>query len=143
METVSRRRWKPLAVLAAAIALYWLAMFTATHLPFQTTPKDDPYSLDKLEHITAFAILAVLLCAAGAFLGISRLLLYFGVLAFIAVYAAVDELSQRFVAKRTPDFFDWLADIAGAAIGIGLFVLIRRLYVLRRARSGSISESAA
>jgi VanZ family protein len=134
MEPVARRRWKPFAILAAAIVLYWLAIFITTHLPFSTTPPDDPYSIDKLQHITAFAVFAVLLSAAGATLGIHRLPLYLGVIGLIAAYAALDEISQHFIPERTPDFFDWLADVAGAAIGIIAFAAIRRSYERRRSR---------
>jgi VanZ family protein len=127
MEPVARRRASSIAILVAAVGLYWLAMFAATHLPFQTTPHGDPYSLDKLQHITAFAIFAVLLSAAGATAGISPLPLYLGVIGLIATYAALDEISQRFVVARTPDFFDWLADLCGAILGIIAFATFRRI----------------
>lgn len=132
MERVARRRWKPIAILAAAVALYWLAMFAATHLPFQTTPQGDPYSLDKLQHITAFAVFALLLCTAGATIGISSRPLYLSVIGLIATYAALDEISQRFVAERTPDFFDWLADMVGALLGIIAFATFRKIARSRR-----------
>ena len=143
MERVARRGWKPFAILVAAAALYWLAMFAATHLPFQTTPQGDPYSLDKLEHITAFAIFAVLLCTAGTFTPLGRIALYCAVFAFIAAYAAIDELSQRFVPERTPDIQDWLADLIGAALGIAIFAVGHRLYLNRQARAASLSEPTA
>jgi VanZ family protein len=142
MEKVVRRRWKPTVILAVGVALYWLAMFAATHLPFQTTPKGDPYSLDKLQHITAFAIFAILLCTAGATIGISRGLLYLSVVGLIATYAALDEISQRFVAERTPDFFDWLADLVGAAVGVVGFAIVRNWRRNGRGRSsGSHGEA--
>jgi VanZ family protein len=141
MEPVGRRRWMPIALLAAAIGLYWLAMFTATHLPIQTTPAGDPYSLDKLQHITAFAIFAIFLCTGGATIGIPRLPLYFGVIGVIAAYAAVDELSQRFIPQRTPDFFDWLADVAGAVMGIIAFSAIRRIHDRRQLCRKAATES--
>src|SRR5438874_1235254 len=58
MESRPRRRWKVVAVFAALAALYWPAMFLATHLSIRTTPAGDPYSLDKFEHLAAFANLA-------------------------------------------------------------------------------------
>jgi VanZ family protein len=132
MEPVARRRGKPIAILAAAIALYWLAMFAATHLPFQTTPAGDPYSLDKLQHITAFGIFSLLLCYAGSTFGVSAPPLYLGVIGLIAAYAAIDEYSQKFVAERTPDLFDWLADLCGAVLGIIVFAAFRRIAASRR-----------
>jgi VanZ family protein len=132
MDLLSRRRVRSIAILAAAILLYWLAMFAATHLPFQTTPKGDPYSLDKLQHITAFAVFAVLLCFAGSKWGLSHLPLYLGVIALIAAYAALDEISQRFVPERTPDLFDWVADVCGAVVGIIAFVTLQRIAASRQ-----------
>jgi VanZ family protein len=141
MEPVARRRWKQIALLAAAIGLYWLAMFAGTHLPLQTTPPGDPYSLDKLQHITAFAIFAALLCYAGSTFGVARLRLYVGVIGLIAGYAAIDEFSQQFVPERTPDFFDWLADMAGAATGIVAFAAIRRIHDRRQLCRKAATES--
>lgn len=37
-----------------------------------------------------------------------------------ALYGATDELHQVFVAGRTPDPIDWLADITGLLLGYGL-----------------------
>jgi VanZ family protein len=138
METVTRRGWKPVVILAVVVGLYWVAMFAGTHLPFQTTPKGDPYSLDKLEHITAFAVFAILLCTAGSFTPLSRTVLYSGVLVFIAAYAAIDEVSQRFVIERTPDVFDWLADVVGAALGVLGFAIFRT-----RRRNRAVSSSGS
>jgi len=118
-------------------------MFTATHLPLRTTPKGDPYSLDKLEHIAAFALFAGLLCSAGSFMPLSRRTLYGVVFGFIAAYAAIDELSQRFVPDRTPDVQDWLADLIGAGLGIGIFTVARRFYFTRRAQTASLSKPTA
>ena len=142
MQTVTRRRWKPFAILVAAVGLYWLAMFAATHLPLQTTPKGDPYSLDKLEHVAAFSILSVLLCGMGFAIGIPHRLLYLGVLGVITAYGAIDEVSQSLVRDRTPDVLDWLADIAGAVLGIVAFVAIRRIYVSRQTRRTSSTVTA-
>jgi VanZ family protein len=141
MDPVAYRRAKLIALLAAATGLYWLAMFAATHLPIRTTPAGDPYSLDKLQHITAFAIFAILLCTGGATMGIPRLPLYFGIIGLIAAYAAVDEFSQQFIPERTPDFFDWLADMAGAVTGIVAFAAIRRIHDRRQLCRKSATES--
>ena len=55
MDSGARRSWKVVAGLAILVVFYWLALFVATHVPMQTTPGGNPYSLDKLEHLTAFA----------------------------------------------------------------------------------------
>jgi VanZ family protein len=52
----------------------------------------------------------------------------------VAVWAAIDELTQIPVG-RVADFWDWLADVAGAAAGILLFVAVRQ-FIERRNASG-------
>jgi VanZ family protein len=43
-----------------------------------------------------------------------------GVLALVALYAASDELHQRFVASRTSSVWDVMLDIVGGALGLGI-----------------------
>ena len=104
-------------------------MFAGTHLPIATTPTDDPYSLDKLEHIAAFALLAVLLCGLGAAFGFKSRTLCIGTFLVIALYGILDEASQALVSHRKPDVLDWLADMVGAAVGIAAFWFFCRLRV--------------
>ena len=41
------------------------------------------------------------------------------------IYAGSDELHQLFVATRAADFFDWLADVAGGALGaLAVYLLV-------------------
>lgn len=105
-----------------ALAIYWLGLFIATHLPPRHIPPV-PVS-DKIEHFTGFAILAILLSIA-----IGRRVqprAFAVVLAICLIYAALDEWTQPFVG-RTCDLKDWLADGGGAIVGslIGL-IIIRR-----------------
>ena len=101
--------------------LYWLAMFIGTHLPGTPVPPDPARSWDKVEHVTAFAGLAVLLCVAGAlWRGASQRLLA-AVLGLLALYGVMDEATQRFLPYRTPDTGDWLANILGSGLGLSLF----------------------
>ena len=125
MEQARRRPWKLVAGLALAAVIYWLAMFVATHLPIRTTPVGDPYSLDKLEHLTAFAALAALLNALVAAIGFRSWNHSAAIVCFIAVYAMVDESTQ--VSPRTPEVLDWVADVIGATLGVCLYTLIARL----------------
>ena len=125
MDSVSRRRRKVVVGLALLVVFYWLAMFVATHVPIQTTPGGNPYSLDKLEHLTAFAALAALLNALAAAMGFRSWNYSVAIVCFIAVYAMVDESTQ--VSPRTPEVLDWVADVIGAALGVCLFSLIVRV----------------
>ena len=49
-------------VVRFALVGYWIALLTATHLPPRHLP--DTHVSDKLEHFTAYGVLAGLLCAA-------------------------------------------------------------------------------
>jgi VanZ family protein len=111
-----------LALAVGLVALlYWLAMFVGTHLPGTPVPPDPARSWDKVEHVAAFAGLAVLLCVAGAlWLGASQRLLAL-VLGLLALYGLVDEMTQRFLPYRMPDSGDWLANMLGAGLGLSLF----------------------
>jgi VanZ family protein len=124
METAGRRSWKLVAILAILAACYWLAMFVGTHLPIRTTPVGDPYSLDKLEHLTAFAALAALLNAVAAAMGFRSWKASAIIICFIAIYALIDESTQ--VSPRSPEVLDWIADVFGAVLGTTLYWLVAR-----------------
>lgn len=103
--------------------VYWLAMFVGTHLPGTPMPPDPQRSWDKVEHVAAFAGLALLLCLAGAlWWGASQRLLA-AVLGLLALYGLVDEVTQQFLPYRMPDADDWLANMLGAGLGLSLFWL--------------------
>jgi VanZ family protein len=124
MESAGRRPWKLVAGLVLLAACYWVAMFVATHLPIRTTPVGDPYSLDKLEHLTAFAALAALLNVVAAAIGFRSWKVSVAIICFIGLYALVDESTQ--VSPRSPEVLDWLADICGAALGTALYLSVAR-----------------
>ena len=56
--------------------------------------------------------------------------------AFASLYGITDELHQFFVANRTPDVVDWVADSLGALTGVCLAVGVARLR--RRARDRDV-----
>jgi len=127
MDSASGRRSKLAFVIAVVAALYWLAMFVGTHLPVVPDPNKVPNSWDKLQHLSAFAGLAVLLCAAGAAWDIPTRRLLMTVLGIIAVYGLFDELTQAFVPHREPDLYDWVANMLGAGLGISVYLVSRQL----------------
>ncbi|MBS0210600.1 MAG: VanZ family protein [Planctomycetes bacterium] len=104
------------------LAAYWLVMFTATHWPSVRFAEQRVTHLDKIFHFSAYAVLMVLLVVAqrarrgdlanGARSWLAR----WGVLFItVAAYAAFDELTQPYF-RRDADFYDWVADLAGATI---------------------------
>jgi VanZ family protein len=108
-----------------ALAAYWLALLVATHLP-REFPVLPPDRTDKLVHVAAFAVLGWLVAetwqrSAGR---LNAAHLRAAWLA-IALYAPADELTQPLFG-RAASLADWLADAAGAALGLWLFAIWQR-----------------
>jgi VanZ family protein len=108
-----------------ALACFWLTLFALTHIPVVKSlgPITDH---DKTAHIVAFAALALMLATtwqlnAGE---LTQAQLWWAWLVLI-LYASLDEWTQRFVGRQT-SIVDWLADLIGAAVGLALFVWLRR-----------------
>jgi VanZ family protein len=109
------------------LAGYWLTMFIGTHVPPTTSflPNEE-HNIDKVLHFTAYATLAGLLATVWQ--------LSSGVLTArhlrwtwiaVVIYGALDEITQIPV-NRDCDFWDWVADACGAAVGLLVFVWLRR-----------------
>ena len=105
---------------------YLLALFVGTHLPLEAAslPGDQ---IDKLVHFAAYAGLAWLLAMAweSSTGRLNGRHLWFAWLAIVS-FAAIDEVTQLLV-HRDADPFDWLADATGAVVGLGAFLLVRRM----------------
>jgi|SoiMethySBSTD1v2_1073268.scaffolds.fasta_scaffold2759247_1 VanZ family protein len=113
-----------------AFVLFWAAIFTGTHIPISEESLP-PVGGDKVLHFGAYLGLSLLLATAWQLAGgvLTRRHLAFAWIAVIA-YGAFDEVTQILVG-RDCDIKDWLADAAGAAAGLLLFVVLRRLLVAR------------
>lgn len=106
-------RWLPVGLWAAII-------FFLSDQP--SLPKLGPSWISFAAHFGEYLVLAFLLARANdARTGIVG----------AGVYGITDEFHQAFVPGRTPDVADWLADIAGALVGVFLYRLARRVPVLR------------
>jgi VanZ family protein len=111
-----KHRW-----LGPLLAIYWLLIFAATHLPQAALP---PTQLgDKTEHFIAYGILSFIMMfwiklTRPRMRGVAIV-----VLAVCTLYAAVDELTQPIV-NRHCDVRDFLADSVGAGIGILISMLL-------------------
>jgi VanZ family protein len=121
----SARRWKLVAAVIVLTLCYWTFMFIATHLPAKQVPGGVSPKYDKIEHLTGFALLGVLLCTIGAIRGSQVVWTCTTVLVVVALYGVIDELTQSFSPGRTPDLRDWQFNMFGAAIGVGIFCLAR------------------
>jgi len=109
-----------------ALIVYWFFLFIATTLPSISPPIKFELS-DKVYHLVAFIILAFLLSISLEIQNFSKtlkknFLIYAAIIAIL--YGGIDELHQMYVPNRSCDIYDWLADILGAIIGIGLRKLI-------------------
>ena len=82
-------------------------------------PPPAPEGSDKLVHFTAFAALAFPLARTGRF---GLLPVFIGASAF---GGAIELIQPSF--NRSADVNDWIADIVGVILGIGLGLLYRRL----------------
>jgi len=76
----------------------------------------------KLAHLTEYAVLAVLLCRAFR---LYRARIFASVFIVAALYAALDEFHQSFVASRTASPWDVLVDCLGALAGLALYSFFR------------------
>ena len=111
------------------LALYWIILFTATTLPGNQLP--DLHLSDKIEHFSAFFILAVLLNLALIFQRKSFVLFKYAALVTIVItlsYGAIDELHQIFIPGRSADIRDWLADSTGVILGVFILNLVKSLF---------------
>ena len=108
------------------LIIYWLVLLTATSLPGKDLPNLGVS--DKLEHFTAYFILAVILNLALIVQNkYSLLKLKSSIFTIIIIgsYAALDELHQLFIPGRSCDIKDWAADFIAACIGVSVIFLIR------------------
>lgn len=100
------------------LAVYWVALFTLTHLPSNPVLTHVVTVKDKSAHTIAFGLLAALLafvvCLVRRRFGI-REAVACGV--GLALYAGFDELTQPIVG-RSCDIYDWAADLIGIAGGL-------------------------
>ena len=113
-------------LLRAALVVYWLAMFAASHTP--RTPDLLPVEGgDKIVHFSAYGLLALLCALDRQLRGLMSRTSLLRIAGLLAIYGVVDELLQYPIDGRTCDAFDWIADVAGITVGLGLFALQRRL----------------
>ncbi len=104
------------------LALYWPTLFVFAHIPIPRVVREADVS-DKSLHFLAYLILVYLLWFAirGDAKVSWRGLGPWCMLAALAVYGVLDEWSQSFVAGRSCDIRDLVADMTGTLTGLVLF----------------------
>ncbi len=125
---MSRILRRPIVYAAVILAVYWIVLFTATHLPGKVIRHGGMTVNDKVAHFAAYALLAFF--AVWVLPWALKAPRWYGgwVLVILAIYGAVDEWLQQYVPNRQADLLDWLADVSGAAAGILVFYVVRGLY---------------
>jgi len=113
-------RWVPVIVWACVILV-------STSIPSVPVPPGPP-GLDKVGHFVMYAVLG-LLAIRATWTGRSSVRSMALTLAGVAAFAAIDEWHQGFLPPRQPEVADWVADVAGATVGIGSMAA---LFTLRR-----------
>lgn len=135
-SSVSSATWRRVT-LRAGIAVYWMVMFLATHLPVEPVIERLPTS-DKHLHFGAYALLGLALPWWRAGARGARWSHAFALYLIVLVYAGCDELLQAPVG-RSPEWGDWLADAAGSLVGLGIGTWLQH----RCARSCSLAHAGA
>lgn len=107
------------SVIYLPLGIYWAVLLFLTSLPGKDLP--DLFISDKIEHLLAFWLLAILLkltlVVQDRFNYLKKHSSIFTLL-IIGIYAALDELHQLFIPERSCDILDWLADFSGALIAV-------------------------
>ena len=101
------------------LGIYWLLLLFLTSLPGKDLP--DVKISDKIEHLLAFWILAILLKLTLVLQDKYKKLKEHSsifTLVIIGIYAALDELHQLFIPGRSCDILDWMSDVSGALIAV-------------------------
>lgn len=122
--STSRVLRKVARIASFCLVVYWLAIFTGTHLPGSSMPAITVS--DKILHALAYTGLSFLL--AWALPSMGKSLTHVTWAAVIALtYSCIDELTQMLVPSRSCDIFDIAADCVGIAIGLSSYLVLRQL----------------
>lgn len=103
------------------IFLFWACIFASLFaMSIEMSPKTGGWAhWDKVQHITGFGILTILGCFAYP-------QKKKWVCAGLAFYGALVEYVQyAFTATRTASLGDWLADVFGILLALGILALIK------------------
>ncbi|TWT30773.1 VanZ family protein [Blastopirellula retiformator] len=117
MNRLIAARWYILA------GVLWLSAFVATHWPGDRLPAlaQGWGHWDKVVHFLMFLVLGLVLSAiAGRINKFAPLLVW----PILAAYGLLDEATQTFVPGRSCDGLDWMTDCGGAAVGVGIYLIV-------------------
>ena len=106
------------------LAFYWPVLFVFAHIPIPQVVRAADVS-DKSLHFLGYLVLVYLLWFAvrGDEKVNWRNVGPWWILAIMALYGVLDEWTQNYVAGRTCDVQDFLADVVGTVGGLVLFLV--------------------
>lgn len=119
-------RWS--AVAAGLVAIWW----SSSSSPVARPPSAWRALLHNGAHIVAFGGVAALVTMAIAGARAPSRRAAWWSLAFTAVQGAIDEIHQSFVPGRVSSVGDWVTDVCGACLAIGVLSLVHEPTVARR-----------
>jgi VanZ family protein len=103
------------------VVLYVGLIFLVSSIPSLTAPGPRSLSPDKIAHVVEYSILGALLYGfTGDRLGRSKVMAVMFIIAVGATIGALDEAYQGYVPGRDMSIYDWIADVAGVALGAAL-----------------------
>lgn len=89
--------------------------------------KDLDHIVRKNAHFCVYLVLGVLVANALRKSRVSRWRIFIFAIGICVLYAASDEIHQVFVSGRGPGVIDVFIDSAGAAIGIGIYMIVSKI----------------
>jgi VanZ family protein len=117
-------RYRRAILIACVVA--WLVEMVATHMPAPSVPHF--HVSDKAVHAVAYFLLGGLFWLTLWAYGMRRWKRRLYVLVTLAVYAALDELTQELVTGRHAAVGDWLADMVGLVAAVMLAELVATVF---------------
>lgn len=117
----------------AVVFIYGTVVFYLSTRPLEFYPPIEIRFFDLFVHAVIYGLLALFL-ARALVLGARTKRLVFCTIAVAAasIYGALMEWCQAYVPTRTPSLSDVIANLVGACLGVGLYVLH---YKLRKSRN--------
>ena len=112
-------------VAIVTLVVYWVGLFVATHVPGEVV--DHVHTNDTLLHTVAYLGLTCLLTFVVLGRCIRPWYVYATLFLIVAVYGAIDEMTQTLSPGRQADLGDWFCDLAGAALGLAGYYGLQRL----------------
>ncbi|GJQ64459.1 MAG: teicoplanin resistance protein VanZ [Melioribacteraceae bacterium] len=121
------------------LIVYWIILFTATSLPGRSLPKLFITFGDKLKHFAAYLILAILLSITlrlqNKYPRLKDEYVKYTVV-ISSIYGIFDEIHQIFIPGRSFDLLDYVADLAGIALG----TIVASRFIINKERVASIKK---